>query len=85
MRKEILMDQSQLAAFLERPDVQKQILGGYRGGYSLGLTRGPHGEQFAIRVRIEGDDPSGIPSEISLGEETIPVVVKTRFRVPEPF
>ena len=79
------MDQSQLATLLEQPDIQRQILGSYQGGYSLGLTRGPHGEPFAIRVRIEGDDPSGIPSEISLGEETIPVVVNTRFRVPEPF
>jgi hypothetical protein len=79
------MDQSQLAAFLEQPAIQRQILGGYQGGYSLGLTCGAPGEPCAIRVRIEGDDASGIPSEISLGDERIPVVVSTRFKIPQPF
>lgn len=79
------MKQNRLAKLIERPEVQRKILGDYEGGYSLGLTLDPRNRnEFAIRVRIEGEDPAEIPSEIDLDGETIPVLVATNFKIPEP-
>lgn len=79
------MQIDRLAALIERPEVMRKILKDYAGGYSLGITSDPRDrDQFAIRVRIEGDDPGDIPSEVELDGETIPVLVNTRFKVPEP-
>lgn len=78
------MDPNRLATLLEKPEVQKSILRGYQGGYSLGLTQNPAKRQeLAIRLRIESEDTSPIPSEIVLDGEAVPIVVSPGFRVPE--
>jgi hypothetical protein len=79
------MDQNRLATLLESPEVQKKILRGYQGGFSLGLTRHPERQhELAIRVRIESDDPDRIPSEVVLDGEVVPVLVIASFKVPQP-
>jgi hypothetical protein len=79
------MDQNRLAALIEKPEIQQQILGDYDGGYSLGLTASPSRRgDLAIRVRIESPDADRIPSEIVLDGEAVPVIVNTGFKVPEP-
>lgn len=79
------MKQDRLANLIEQPKVLRKILGDYEGGYSLGLTLNPQNrDQYAIRVRIEGDDSVDIPSQIVLDGEAIPVIVTTNFRIPEP-
>jgi len=79
------MDASRLATLLEQPEVQNTILRDYDGGYSLGLTRNPEKkEEVAIRVRIEAEDVSHIPSKIILDGEPIPIVVNPGFKLPEP-
>lgn len=79
------MKLKRLSKLIERPDVHQMILGDYEGGYSLGITSHPDDpNELAIRVRIEGDDASRIPSSVVLGGETVPVLVHTNFKVPEP-
>ncbi len=79
------MKQNRLAALIERPEVQRRILGDYEGGYSLGLTLNPQNrKELAIRVRIEGDDTADIPSQVVLDGETIPILVAPNFKIPEP-
>ena len=79
------MDQERLADLIGQQEIQKEILGNYRGGYSLGLSLNPKNRsQLAIRVRIEGQSTDGIPSQIVLDGETIPIVVNKNFKVPEP-
>src|SRR5262249_30448718 len=84
-REQGSMDQNRLAEYIERPEVQRRILGDFRGGYSLGLTAHPEDPaQVAIRVRVEGDDDSGIPRHITLDGDTVPVVVSKNFVPPKP-
>ncbi len=79
------MDQNRLTALIEKPEVQRRILRGYQGGYSLGLTQNPKKKSdLAIRVRIESEDASTIPSEIVLEGEAVPILVSTHFKVPHP-
>lgn len=77
------MTQERLTTLISRPDTQRRILRGYRGAYALGLTTAPgrRGE-IAIRVRIEGDDPSNIASSVVLDGRSVPVIVNTGFRAP---
>ena len=80
------MNRDRLADLLELPSVQRMIFNNYKGGCSLGLTLNPANKRdVAIRVRIEGDNTADIPSQIVLDGETIPVIVNTNFKVPEPF
>jgi hypothetical protein len=78
------MNQDRLSALIKQPDVQRKILSNYHGVYSIGLTLNPaNRRQIAIRVRIEGEDVSKIPSKVVLDGETIPIVVAPNFRAPE--
>jgi hypothetical protein len=79
------MDQERLANLIGRQEIQKKILGNYRGGYSIGLSLNPENRsQLAIRVRIEGQESAGIPSQVVLEGEPIPIIVNTNFKLPEP-
>lgn len=79
------MNQEHLTDLIERPEVQQMILQDYEGGYSLGITLNPQNRsQMAIRVRVEGEDVTKIPSHITLEGETIPIIVNTNFKVPVP-
>jgi hypothetical protein len=78
------MNQDRLADLIERPEVQQKILNDYEGGYSLGITLDPRNRsRMAIRVRVEDED-ANIPSQITLEGETIPIIVNSNFKVPEP-
>lgn len=79
-----MLSSDHLAALVERPEVQRRILGEYRGSYSLGLTLDPADRtRIAIRVRLEHGDPSRIPTHVMLEGERVPVIVSTGFRAPE--
>ena len=74
-----------LIKYIEQPEVQREILGNYEGGYSLGLTANPaNRSELAIRVRIEGEDASAISRQITLNGYTIPIIVDTNFELPKP-
>lgn len=80
------MNIQRLAHLIQRPEVHRRILAGYAGSsYSIGVTPSPSDSaRPAIRVRIEGSERGGIPSEIELDGEIIPVIVNTRFVPPVP-
>jgi hypothetical protein len=76
------MDQERLANLIGRQEIQKKILGNYRGGYSIGLSLNPENRsQLAIRVRIDGQESAGIPSQVVLEGEPIPIIVNTNFKL----
>ena len=79
------MDADRLADLIERPEIQRQVLQEYEGGYSIGLTANPlNPAELAIRVRIEAPDAAQIPKHLVLDGETIPILVHTGFKLPEP-
>ncbi len=79
------MDATRLAKLIERPDIQRQILNRYEGGYSIGLTAQPNNPSaLAIRVRIAAADASQIPTSLVLDGETVPILVHPGFTLPEP-
>ncbi len=79
------MQQARLLDLLKKPEVQRNILGDYRGGYSLGLTLNPENRnQLAIRLRIEADDRWDFPDEIEVDGERIPLIVNPNFQMPTP-
>ena len=77
------MDQKMLANLIEQPEVQRMILGDYRGSYSIGITLNPENRrELAIRVRIEGEAATSIPHHITLSGTRIPIIVSTSFIPP---
>ncbi len=80
-----IMDQRHLAALIEQPEVQRQVLNGYRGPFSLGITLNPwNRRELAIAVQIADSDPSSLPSTVELEGERIRVVVEGGFKSPRP-
>lgn len=79
------MQQDRLAELVEDPALHRRLLGEYEGSYALGVTLNPENRsELALRLRIEGDDPSAIPREVELDGERVPVLVQTGFRPPVP-
>ncbi len=78
-----MLSEDRLAVLIERPEVQRRILGDYDGSFSLGLTLNPNDRsEVVIRLRIEDDDPGMIPSHVMLDGERVPVIVNPGFRAP---
>ena len=79
------MDESSLAEAIQRPEVQRKLLGTYRGAFSLGVTSSPHDDKKpALLLRVEGEASEEIPSHIAVDGEEVPVVVKGGFKRPKP-
>lgn len=73
-----------LAELVESPQVQRTLLGGYAGAYSIGVTSDPvDAGRPAIRVRVE-DSTHEIPPEILLDGEAVHVVSHQDFIRPKP-
>jgi hypothetical protein len=78
-----MLSQDRLVTLIELPEVQRKILGSYRGGFSLGLTLNPEDRsEIAIRVRIEDQNSALIPPHVVLDGERVPIIVNTGFQVP---
>jgi hypothetical protein len=79
------MKQDRLIELIEHPEVHREILGDYEGGYSLGVTLNPENrKELAIRVRIEGEDTRDILRQVTLDEENVPIIISTGFKRPVP-
>jgi hypothetical protein len=80
------MNRDCLAELIRQPEVQREIFRGYEGSYySIGLLRNPENRgEFAIRVRIEGEDDSSIPPQITLDGHAIPIITATHYKLPRP-
>jgi hypothetical protein len=80
------MTPERLSALIRHPDIQRKILGGYQGGYAIGVARHPrYPSQLAISVSIEGKPTTNILTEITLEEHVIPIIIDTDFHVPTPY
>lgn len=77
------MQDQQLAAALRRPEVHREVLGNYRGAYSLGITR--VNGRAALLLRVEDGMPERVPSEIMVDGESVPVIVYGNFQAPQAF
>jgi hypothetical protein len=74
------MDRSYLAQALKRPEVVKNIIGSYKGRFSLGVTGSQ--DEPAILLRVEDEHPSELPNHIMVGGEKVRIIVKGGFRRP---
>ena len=77
------MQDQQLAAALRRPEVHREVLGNYRGAYSLGVTRA--NGRAALLLRVEDGVPDHVPSAIVVDGEPVPVIVHGNFQAPRAF
>lgn len=73
----------QLRGWLQRPDVIQRALGEYTGNYSIGIS----GTEEAPNVLLRVEDDEGLVFEpsLTLGDESVPLVVETGYRVTTPF
>ncbi|HWK02166.1 MAG TPA: hypothetical protein VNS58_00955 [Puia sp.] len=78
------MNEDRLKKLIERPEVQQMILDDYDGAYSMGIALNAPNSKMAIRVRIEGNDTTHIPKQITLEGETIPILINPNFKAPVP-
>lgn len=72
------MDRHLLTPLLDLPETHQKILGDYDGAYSLGI-----GDDGTFVLDVEGDDLQRFPQSVTIGFETIPVVVRGGFIAPE--
>lgn len=76
------MDAKTLGTLAEKPEVQRRILGDYKGPYSLGVARiGNSNQKWGFRLRIEGDFRADTHT-IMLEGEAVPVIITGGFRAP---
>ena len=76
------MKAADLAAFIERPEAHRAILGSYRGAYSLSIGRSPTSpSEFALHLRVQAD-PTEFPHQVRINENWVELVVKSGFRCP---
>jgi len=77
------MGLSYLREAIERPEVIRKIVRSYNGAYSLGITRLPGSDdEFAFLLRVEDENPTGLPHEVTVNGHKIQVIVKGGFRRP---
>ena len=71
---------TQLMAVVNQPETHQLIVGGYTGGYALGVTDNPP----AFLLRVEPANVDHFPRVVTIGGQRIPVVVTGNFRIPRP-
>lgn len=77
-------------ARIEQPEVQRRLLAGYCGPFSIGLGLDPeaadHGAEHPPVVIVRVDDAAGIspPHHIELEGESLRVVVQGNYQAPRP-
>jgi hypothetical protein len=81
------IDELRVAAEILKPEAYKELLGGYDGPCSLGVTK--RKGQVAIKVMVAGGDDSFIPAFLPVkGADgvlvNVPVIPVTRFVPPTP-
>jgi hypothetical protein len=78
------MDIQTLQGMVNRPDVHRTLVSGYTGPYSLGVGQDVTTKQHILVLQVADSSVQHFPSEIKLGGEIVPVVVKSGFRPPVP-
>lgn len=72
------MDVQALVEHLESPETLQQLLGDYRGDFSVGLGQDPHqpAGQLIVIVEVPPGTMPCAPASIRLGSAVLPVVVR---------
>lgn len=82
--REASLESNALQSYLARPEVHRLVLAGYRGPYSLGIGTDPQGSTPVLILQVSSATGQKFPSEVPIGGELIPLVVRTGFTVPQP-
>jgi len=75
------LDETQLAEAVKRPALHREIVGGYGGAYSLGVTRTCDSDLAQLRI---DDAALAVPSEVVVHGTVVPIVVPRTFCQPVP-
>jgi len=78
------MHSQTLQSYLGHPDVHRTVLAGYEGPYSLGVGKDPRWPDPVLVLQVGDASQQNFPAEIKLGEENVPIVVRSGFKVPVP-
>ena len=79
------MNVEQLSSLMTEPEIQKSLLGDYRGPYSLGVGADPEDPSSpALILYVGGENAINVPNHIRVGGETLRVITRTGFTAPKP-
>lgn len=78
------MDATRLAAEVERPALHHALLGRFKGPYSLGVGRDETSSAPVLLLMVAEDVKQPFPAEVTIGGESVPVVVRRDFKAPVP-
>jgi len=70
----------QLSQFVQQPETHRRLLDGYSGAYSLGIGR--QAGEFVLVLQLQGDAHPNLPSRVSVGGESVPLLVQNGFTAP---
>lgn len=77
------VDIEKLTRYIELPETHRRILSGYHGAYSLGIGQdAKHGKRHVLILRVENQPDQAFPSEVQFDGETVPILVRGKFRAP---
>ena len=75
--------EEELKKAIARPEVRREVLGEYAGGYLLGVTRLPDEENLVVLLQVEGEVPRS-RRRVQVGDEEVEVVTEGGFRPVRP-
>jgi hypothetical protein len=79
------MDRNSLRKFIDRSQVRSQVLSGYTGAYSLGVTADPQDPGEAVLLlRVATSDTSRFERGIWLGGAYVEIIVRSGYVEPLP-
>lgn len=80
------MNIENLLKYIETPEIQKLILNGYTGGYSIGIGLDST-QNLIIILHVQRNtlEVPSFPMELEFDNEIIPVIVQTNFIEPKSY
>ncbi|MFL6676014.1 MAG: hypothetical protein ACJ8LG_22315 [Massilia sp.] len=76
------MDATRLAAEVESQDLHRNLLGSFKGPYSLGVGRDHSSLSPVLLLMVPPEVTQAFPAEITVAGETVPVVVRRALQQP---
>lgn len=79
------MDFDSLSRLAETAEAHRKVLSDYTGSYTLGVgAAAGNDEQPVLILQVEGSPTTRFPRAISLGGESVAVVVRANQQMPTP-
>ncbi|MGF6806302.1 hypothetical protein OKW30_001428 [Paraburkholderia sp. Clong3] len=74
-----------LAQLITAPELHRQLLGHYKGAYSLGIGQLPkHPGKHALILSVVDEPSESFPKYVVLNGEKVPVLIEHDFSVAKP-